>query len=181
MRHPGPYVPLCSHIDLKASYLAESEPGKGPGFQFVIVNDTNKEIRLAEPVPSSAHWYAHVGGRWLWRASSGSGGSYVDALNEKGAVFAYQPKNVPEHASYMTIPAHSSKEWVASMRGNPAIAYKPSCAICNYPGEREYRAVFAYAYVPHPAEHTEGLLPCGLRSSPIVMPPFAPVKPVQHP
>ena len=66
--------------------------------------------------------------------------------------------------------------FVAS-RDHPAIAYRPSCAICNYPGEREYRAVFAYAYVPHPQEHTDGLLACGLRSTPVVMPPLA----VSHP
>jgi hypothetical protein len=171
--HPGQSVPLCSHIGLSASYLAEAEPGKGPGFLFVIKNDTNKDIRLAEPVPSSAHWYAHVGEKWLWRASSGSGGSFVDAYNEKGEVFAYQPKELPQHAVYMTVPAHGSHEWTEAVRDHPTIAYRPSCAICNYPGEREYRAVFAYAYVPHPQEHTEGLLACGLRSGPVVMPPLA--------
>jgi len=171
-RHPGPFVPLCSHITLTASYLAEAEPGTGPVFLFVIKNDTNKEIRLAEPVPSSAHWYAHVGQKWLWRASSGSGGSFVDAYNEKGEVFAYQPKALPTHSAYMTIPAHGSHEWTQTMRDHPAIAYRPSCAICNNPGENEYRAVFAYAYVPHPQEHAGELLPCGLRSTPVVMPPL---------
>jgi hypothetical protein len=175
--HPGPYVPLCSHIDLSASYLADAEPGKGPGFVFVIKNDTNKDIRLAEPVPSSAHWYAHVGEKWLWRASSGSGGSFVDAYNEKGEVFAYQPKEPPQHPEYMTVPAHGSHEWTETVHDHPSIAYRPSCAICNYPGEREYRAVFAYAYLPHPQEHTDGLLACGLRSTPVVMPPLA----VSHP
>jgi hypothetical protein len=169
---PGLSVPLCSHIAFTASYLAEAETGKGPGFLFVIKNDTNKEIRLAEPVPSSVHWYAHVGQKWLWRASSGSGGSFVDAYNEKGAVFAYQPKEQPQHVAYMTIPAHGSQQWTESMHDRPAIAYRPSCAICNNPGESEYRAVFAYAYVPHPQEHAEGLLACGLRSSPVVMPPL---------
>jgi hypothetical protein len=170
--HPGPYVPLCSHITFTASYLVEAEPGKGSGFVFVIKNDTNKDIRLAEPVPSSAHWYAHVGDKWLWRASSGSGGSFVDAYNEKGEVFAYQPKDVPKNPEYTTVPAHASHEWTETAHDYPVIAYRPSCAICNYPGEREYRAVFAYAYVPHPQEHAEGLLPCGLRSSPVVMPPL---------
>jgi hypothetical protein len=179
-RRPGPYVPLCSHITLTASYLAEAEPGKGPGFLFVIKNDTNKEIRLAEPVPSSAHWYAHVGQKWLWRASSGSGGSFVDAYNEKGELFAYQPKEAPSHAEYLTVSAHGSQEWTQTMRDHPAIAYRPSCAICNNPGENEYRAVFAYAYVPHPEEHTDGLLPCGLRSLPVVMPPFAASKPASR-
>jgi hypothetical protein len=170
--HPGPYVPLCSHINLTASYLAEAGGGKGPGFVFVIQNDTNKEIRLAEPVPSSVHWYAHVGQKWLWRASSGSGGSLVDAYNEKGEVFAYQPKEPPQHAEYMTVPAHASHEWTETVHDRPAIAYRPSCAICNYPGEHEYRAVFAYAYVPHAQEHADGLLACGLRSTPVVMPPL---------
>lgn len=177
-RHPGPYVPLCARdIRFTASYLAEVEPGKGPGFEFVIQNDTNKEIRLAEPVPSSAHWYAHVRQKWLWRASSGSGGSLVDAYNEKGQVFAYQPKDVPQSPVYITIPAHGSHQWTETMQDHPAISYRPSCAICNYPGEREYRAVFAYAYVPHPQEHIDGLLPCGLRSAPVVMPPLSAVKP----
>lgn len=171
--HPGPYVPLCSRITLTASYLAEAEPGKGPGFLFVIKNDTNKDIRLAEPVPSSAHWYAHVGQKWLWRASSGSGGSLVDAYNEKGEVFAYQPKELPQGAKYMLVPAHGSQQWTQTMLDHPAIAYRPSCAICNNPGENEYRAVFAYAYVPNSQEHVDGLLACGLRSSPVVMPPLA--------
>lgn len=170
--HPGPYVPLCSHITLSASYLAEAGPEKGPGFVFVITNDTNKEIRLAEPVPSSAHWYAHVGSKWLWRASSGSGGSFVDADNEKGEVFAYQPKEAPKNPEYMTVPPHASHEWTETVHDHPAIAYRPSCAICNNPGEHEYRAVFAYAYVPPPQEHADGLLPCGLRSGPVVMPPL---------
>ena len=175
--HPGPYVPLCSHITLTASYLADARPGEGPGFLFVIKNDTNKEIRLEEPVPSSAHWYAHVGDKWLWRASSGSGGSFVDAYNEKGEVFAFQPKTPPQDPQYVTIPTKASHEWIETVRDHPAIAYRPSCAICNYPGEHEYRAVFAYAYLPHPQEHADGLLACGLRSAPVVMPPLA----IAHP
>ncbi len=170
--HPGPFVPLCTRITFTASYLAEAAPGEGPGFVFTIKNDTNKEIKLAKPVPSSAHWYAHVGSKWLWRASSGSGGSFVDAYNEKGQVFAYQPKTAPTHPEYLTIPAHASQEWTETVRNHPSLTYRPSCAICNNPGEHEYRAVFAYAYVPHAQEHAEGLLPCGLRSEPVVMPPF---------
>lgn len=174
--HPGPYLPLCSRISLTASYLAEvggeTGLGKGPGFVFVIKNDTNSEVRLAVPVPSSSHWYAHVGERWLWRASSGSGGSLVDADREKGEVFAYQPKELPQNVEYMTVPAHGTHEWTESMRDHPEIAYRPGCAICNNPGEREYRAVFAYAYVPHPQQHEDNLLTCGLRSMPVVMPPL---------
>ena len=45
--------------------------------------------------------------------------------------------------------------------------------MCNYPGEREYQAVFAYAYLPGPGEHAPDLLQCGLRSDPVPMPPAA--------
>src|ERR1700739_2033215 len=141
-RHPGPYVPLCSRqIVFTASYLADLQTESGPGYLFTIENHTAAPIRLAEPVPSSAHWYARVGNKWLWRASSGSGGSFVDAYNEKGEVFAYQPKDPPQHPEYMTVTAHASHEWTESVQDHPAIAYRPSCAICNYPGEHEYRAV----------------------------------------
>jgi hypothetical protein len=169
---PGPTVPLCSRqIEFTASYLVETERGAGPGFLFRIDNGTAKSITLIEPVPSSAHWYARVGNRWLWRASSGAGGSYVDAINEKGAVFAYQPSKAPADPKYITVPEHGHYEWTAGERQIPALAYKPGCARCNYPGEHEYKAVFAYAYLPPPQEHKDGLLACGLRSNLVDMPP----------
>jgi hypothetical protein len=169
---PGPTVPLCPRqIVFTASYLVETVPGKGPSYLFHIKNDTPKPITLAEPVPSSAHWYARVGNRWLWRASSGAGGSYVDAINEKGPVFAYQPKEAPADPKYITVPAHSSYEWTAGEHEIPALAYKPSCGLCNYPGERVYKGVFAYAYLPPAQEHRDGLLACGLRSNLVDMPP----------
>lgn len=174
IHHPGPYVPLCSRqIVFKASYLALLNGA--PGFLFRIENHTAKPVKLAEPVPSSAHWYAHVGNKWLWRASSGSGGSYVDAIDEHGPVFAYQPKTEPADPKYITVPAHGSYEWTAGERENPALAYQPGCERCNYPGEREYKAVFAYAYLPpvgQPKEQKE-LLPCGLRTALVDMPPKA--------
>jgi hypothetical protein len=170
--HPGPYLPLCSRqIVFTASYLAETKPGQGISFAFRIENNTAKPIKLAEPVPSSAHWYARVGNRWLWRASSGSGGSYVDAIDEKGPVFAYQPKQAPADPKYISVPAHGQFEWTVGEHDNPALAYRPSCALCNYPGEHEYKAVFAYAYLPPAQEHVEGLLACGLRSGLVEMPP----------
>ena len=165
-------MPLCSReIVFTASYLAETEHGKGPGFLFRIDNGTAKAITLIEPIPSSAHWYARVGARWLWRASSGAGGSYVDAINEKGPVFAYQPKEPPADPKYVTIAAHGHFEWTASEREIPALAYRPGCARCNYPGEYDYKAVFAYAYLPPPQLHNDGLLLCGLRSNLVPMPP----------
>lgn len=174
VHHPGPYVPLCSRqITFSASYLADLKDGNGPGYLFRIENHTARPIKLAEPVPSSAHWYAHVGDKWLWRASSGSGGSYVDAVNERGPVFAYQPKTLPSDPKYITVPAHGSYEWTAGEHDNPALAYQPSCQHCNYPGEYEYKAVFAYAYLPPAGQHPEqkDLLPCGLRTTMIDMPP----------
>ena len=141
---PGPTVSLCPRqITFKASYLVETVPGKGSSFLFHIENGTAKTITLAEPVPSSAHWYARVGNRWLWRASSGAGGSYVDAINEKGPVFAYQPKNAPRRGEiYIRCCA---RELMNGLRGEheiPALSYKPSCALCNYPGEHIYQGGF---------------------------------------
>ncbi|MGB7188889.1 MAG: hypothetical protein WBD10_02015 [Acidobacteriaceae bacterium] len=169
---PGPYVPLCSRkIVFTASYLVEVDRGAGPGYLFRIENHTSRPIRLAEPVPSSAHWYARVGDKWLWRASSGSGGSYVNALREGGPVFAYRPSSPAADPRYVTVPAHGKYEWTAGSRGNPALAYQPRCEHCNYPGERDYKAVFAYAYLPPAAQQVKGLLPCGLRTNLVDMPP----------
>jgi hypothetical protein len=171
---PGPTVPLCSRqIVFTASYLAETKPGEGIGFLFRIDNGTTKPIKLAEPVPSSAHWYARVGNRWLWRASSGNGGSYVDAVNERGPVFAYQPKSAAANPKYITVPARGNYEWVERVPNNRALAYEPGCALCNYPGEHEYKGVFAYAYLPAAQEHADDLLRCGLRSNLAIMPPKA--------
>jgi hypothetical protein len=172
-RRPGPYVLPCSGVRLTASYMAEVGAGAGPGFSFHIANNAGKDIRMEQPVPSSAHWYARTGIRWMWRASAGRGGALVDALREKGPMFAYQPVAPPEHAEYLKVPAHGSEDWVVPMRDDPAIAYRPSCPRCNYPGETEYQAVFAYAYLPNPEEHATDLLRCGLRSAPVPMPPVA--------
>ncbi len=172
-RRPGPYVSQCVGVSLKASYIAGIGADAGPGFAFHIDNRTAKEIRLEMPVPSSAHWYARVGMRWLWRASAGRGGALVNALSEKGPMFAWQPPTPPDRAEYLTVPAHGSQDWTVSMRDDPAIQYRPSCARCNYPGETEYQAVFAYAYLPNPDEHMQDLLRCGLRSAPVPMPPMA--------
>jgi hypothetical protein len=171
-RHPGPVVPLCSRsIVFTASYLAEAHPGDGPGFLFRIENHTAKPIRLAEPVPSSAHWYARVGRKWLWRASSGSGGSLVNAIHERGPVFAYRSGEDDADPHYLAVPAHGKYEWTASERDNPVLDYQPRCEHCNYPGEHDYKAVFAYAWLPSPGRHVPHLLPCGLRTNLVDMPP----------
>jgi hypothetical protein len=160
-------VPICSGVSLSANYLASVGPHQVPGFRFVLVNRTGREIRLAQPVPSSSHWYARAHGRWLWRASNGAGGSLVDAENEHGRVVVYAPTAGAE-IKLLTLPPHQSVEWIGSQRENPVLEYKPGCPICSYPGEREYEVVFAYAYLAGPGQ---GLLTCGLRSAPVPMPP----------
>lgn len=166
-------VAPCKGVKLIASYLAEATPGSGPGFLFRIENQTGKEIRLRKPVPSSAHWYARVGDRWLWRASAGRGGALVNALIPQGPMFAWRPATASADPQILTVPAKASQQWVESIREDPSIAYRPSCAHCNYPGEREYEAVFAYAVLPGQDEHAPELLRCGLRSDPVPMPPKA--------
>lgn len=171
-QRPGPVIPLCSRrIVFKASYLAQTDRGGGPGFLFRIENHTAKPIRLAEPVPSSAHWYARVGRKWLWRASSGSGGSLVNAIQERGPVFAYRSSDHATDPRYLTVPAHGKYEWTASERDNPVLDYQPRCAHCNYPGEHDYKAVFAYAWLPPQGQRVPHLLRCGLRSNLVDMPP----------
>lgn len=181
--HGTDTVPQCSRaVQFTANYLAEAKPGQGPGFLFEIRNKTAHPITLVAPVPSSAHWYARVGNMWLWRASAGRGGALVNAENVRGPVFVFQAKqdataggkkggdtNDPDT---VTIPAHGVREWTEWIKDDPAIAYAPSCAHCNYPGEHDYRAVFGYAWLPARGERIEHLLTCGLRSNPVDMPPL---------
>ena len=166
---PVSSIPICSGVSLSANYLASVGPEQVPGFRFVLVNQTGREIKLAQPVPSSSHWYARTHGRWLWRASNGAGGSLLDAGNEHGRVVVYAPPPGAE-TTILTLPPHQSREWTQSQRENPVLEYKPGCPICSYPGEREYQVVFAYAYLAG-ASQPAGLLPCGLRTAPVPMPP----------
>lgn len=138
-------------------------------------------MQLLKPVPSSAHWYALVGNRWLWRASAGSGGALVDAERPHGPMFAFRPPASSAPSDSLTVPAHGQQQWTESMSDDPAIAYKPSCAMCTYTGESEYQAVFAYASLPPAEENAPDLLHCGLRSNPVPMPPIALHPPQNHP
>jgi hypothetical protein len=167
---PARSVPLCAGVTLSANYLATVAGEQGPGFRFMLVNRTSREIRLAEPVPSSSHWYARSNGRWWWRASNGAGGSLLDAGNEHGSVVVYPPTADQGEITVLTLAPHQSKEWVASQLDNPVLAYQPGCKLCSYPGERQYQVVFAYAYLAASGQPA-GLLPCGLRSAPVPMPP----------
>jgi len=162
-------VPLCSGVTLSANYLAMVKD-QGSGFRFTLVNKTSRAIQLAEPIPSSSHWYARSHGRWLWRASNGAGGSLVNAGNPLGRVAVYPAAAASVETRWVTLPAHQSREWTESQRENPVLAYKPGCALCSYPGESEYQVVFAYAYLA-PGGRQAGQLPCGLRSAPVPMPP----------
>jgi hypothetical protein len=167
-------VPQCGRaVVFTANYLASAKPGEGPGFLFEIENRTAHPITLVAPVPSSAHWYARVGNMWLWRASAGRGGALVNAENVRGPVFVFQPKDATAgDVKTVTIPAHGRREWTAWMKDDAAIAYEPSCAQCNYPGEHDFRAVFAYAWLPARGQRIAHLLTCGLRSNPVDMPPL---------
>src|ERR1700761_7610390 len=108
-------IPICSGVSLSANYLASVGPEQVPGFRFVLVNRTGREIRLAQPVPSSSHWYALAHGRWLWRASNGSGGSLLDAGNEHGRVVVYAP-TAGDEIKVLTVLPHQSTEWSASQQ-----------------------------------------------------------------
>jgi hypothetical protein len=163
-------VPVCSGVTLSASYLTAVAADQAPGFRFTLVNDTGRDIRLAEPVPSSSHWYARVGNRWLWRASSGAGGSFLDAGNERGQLIAFAPQREKAAGRFLILPAHQSKQWVESQVENPVLEYKPGCKLCSYPGEHEYQVVFGYAYRTGEGQPAD-LLSCGLRSNPVPMPP----------
>jgi hypothetical protein len=160
-------VPLCTGVTLSASYLAEVGPAQNYGFRFTLLNKTNHPIKLAGPLPSSSHWYAKVRDRWMWRASNGAGGSLVNAENERGPVFVYPATR--EESEVVTVAPGQSRVWNASPEDNHVLEYKPGCALCSYPGETDYRVIFAYAYLP--GSQKSGLLPCGLRSAPVPMPP----------
>lgn len=161
-------VPICSGVTLSASYLVAVARDQGPGFRFTLVNRTGRAIKLAEPVPSSSHWYARAHGRWLWRASNGAGGSLVNAGNEHGRVMVYPPGK--GETTWVTVAPHQSRVWIASQQQNPVLEYKPGCTMCSYPGESEYQVVFAYAYLAGAGQQA-GSLACGLRSAPVPMPP----------
>ena len=174
-------VPQCTGVRLQAAYLADArpQPGEpevrsagdkvgGPGFYVTLVNNTNQPIEVAEPFPSSAHWYAETpGGRLLWRASSGGGGALVDALNPRGRLFA---SPVGPTAVHVRVAAHSQLSWAEPIASHPALDFRPGCQHCSNPGEHSFRAVLAYALLPPAAGG--GLLPCGLRSDPFIMPPL---------
>ncbi len=166
-------IPQCSSVSMAASYLAQVSPHEGPGFLLTISNDTDAPVILIAPVPTSAHWYAQsASGRWLWRASTGAGGGLVDAMKERGPVLAYRPPAFVGRAVTLTVLAHAHVDWLASIRDNPALRFRPGCERCRNPEDRQYRAVLAYAYLPPPGQPAEGLLSCGLRSNLVVMPPL---------
>lgn len=169
---PRPVVPQCGHVSLSAAYLAQVAPLQGPGFLLTLTNDTDQWIKVAKPFPTSTHWYAQTGtGPWLWRASSGSGGALADALRDRGPLFVYDSAaGLP--AQYLSVGPHQHLEWVESMQDNPALRFRPGCQRCSNPQDERYRAVLAYAYRPPRGVEVDGLLSCGLRSSPVVMPPL---------
>jgi len=166
-------VAQCKNVTLHAAYLAEEVAGQGPGFLVEIRNEGPAPIGVADPVPLSVDWYAATGTRWLWRASSGSGGSLVNASNARGPVFVSRGP-IAYHAKEMRIvPAHAAHTWAVFSGTAPTLRYWPRCQHCNYQGEEKYRAVLAYAYHPDTKDPASPLLQCGLRSNPVIMPPLA--------
>ena len=162
----------CSDVTLRAAYLAEEKPGQGPGFYLEIHNDRGTVIDVVDPAPLGIDWYAQKGGAWLWRASSGAGGSLVNALAPRGPMFAatLPPGSAPV-SGVRRIAPHSSYSWSVFTSTVPALRYRPGCEHCSNPGEDHFRAVLAIAYLP-PEGTQPGLLRCGLRSAPVVMPPL---------
>lgn len=163
-------VPACSNVLFAASYVPPAAKGEDGAFKFAILNETDQPIMLAHPVPTSAHWYARDGSRWLWRASNGTGGSLVDAMQPSGRLIAYRATKRSDPSNYVVVAPHGYERWVQRADENPVLEFKPSCAHCNHPGDKEYRVIFGYAYLPAADEAQQGLLSCGVRSNAVTMP-----------
>ena len=114
-----------------------------------------------------------AGGHWLWRASSGEGGSLVNAFREKGEVFAERAPAIGPKPTTRIIAPHSTYSWSVFTAQMPALRYRPGCQHCSYQGEEQYQAVLAYAYLPPDNDSSMPFLSCGLRSEPVVMPPLS--------
>ncbi len=79
------------------------------------------------------------------------------------------------------IAPHQSYSWSVFSGDTPALRYRPGCQHCTYQGERQFRAVVAYAYLPTGTDADANLLRCGLRSEPVVMPLLPQESPaIQH-
>lgn len=161
-------VPQCKDVTLHASYLVEEKPGQGPGFLVTVTNKTKSAVSIVDPAPLSVHWYANVNGHWLWRASSGSGGSLVNAFHITGPLFSQQL--VSQQVQTKSILPGASYSWAVFSGKDASLTYRPGCQHCTYSGESHFQAVLAYAVqIPEPNQYP-ALLRCGLRSNPIVMP-----------
>jgi hypothetical protein len=168
-----PTVPQCRDVTLTAAYLAEEKPGQGPGFYLQLKNLRGTPLAIVDPAPLSIHWYARSGARWLWRASSGEGGSLVNAFRENGQVFAEKGAATGPQPTTRIIAPHTTYSWSVFTAQMPALRYRPGCQHCTYHGEDQYQAVLAYAYLPSRDDSAIPFLRCGLRSDPVVMPPLA--------
>jgi hypothetical protein len=167
-----PAVPQCRDVTLTAAYLAEEKPGQGPGFYLQLENLRSAPVVIVDPPPLSVHWYARTGQRWEWRASSGEGGSLVNAFREKGQVFAQEGSATGPAPPTRTIAPHATYSWSVFTAQMPELRYRPGCQHCTYQGEQQYQAVLAYAFLPARSHAGSPLLRCGLRSEPVVMPPL---------
>lgn len=167
-------VPQCSSISLHAAFLAEETPGQGTGFLLSLENRQQSPVEIPIPMPLSVDWYAKVGNQWSWRASSGAGGSLVNAFNGKGPLFAISGASYKAAWVLRRIAPHETYTWTVFAGSAPPLSYRPSCEHCNATTEAEYEAVLAYAFIAKAEDRSA--LSCGLRSNAIVMPPLAPEK-----
>ncbi len=162
-------VPICSGVSLSANYLALAGPDQGPGFRFVLVNRTGREIRLAEPVPSSSHWYARP-------RAAGCGGHRMERVEacwtratSMAGWWCMLPRQAPRPSSSLclrTSPGNGSKASRRTLCSSTSLAVR--CALI--PGSASTRWSLPMRILPAGSQPA-GLLSCGLRSAPVPMPP----------
>ena len=136
--HPGRTVLPCERVSLTASYLAlVPEPGSsaaGPGFDFVLRNDTDQRHQAGRagcrPARTGMPMWAPAG---CGAPPARGGGSLVNALAERKGPCSPIPAATPA-AKYLSVGPHQAYEWVRSVQSNPALVYQPGCARCRKSG-----------------------------------------------
>lgn len=170
---PPVMVPQCPSVVLHAAFLAEENTGQGTGFLLILENRRAIPVQIPMPMPLSVDWYGKEGTRWSWRASSGTGGSLVDALNARGPVFAMQAESYNVPWELVQVAPHETYTWAVFSRSAPALNYRPGCEHCSSTTTTEFQAVLAYGFLAKAKAGAPAPLSCGLRSNAIVMPPLA--------
>ena len=170
--NPELQVAPCARVSLTASYLAELKPGAGPTYHFRLTNETEHPIVLARPSPAARTGSPGMASTGIGEPLPGVADPWSTPWFPTGrCLFTGRPSH-SHPAMILKVAPHSTTEWEEGAKDNPALEFKPSCSICNHPEDREFRAIFAYAYLPLPEDKALGLLPCGIRSSPVDVPPI---------